>query len=147
MKYESSTTHVELVMSEKLKTSEVGQGKPKSSPTLARSLSPEDIKPDQYLGVLQIVAEYLVPCPFSSEVTWKTPEVRRVSFTPATAKGPLKVVEVCLPFVLVMQVDGKHRVLDVRKCQLAELNERFGRKVFKHVRSGEHQSLDSGILY
>ena len=38
---------------------------------------------------------------------------------------PMKVVEVCLPFVLVERATGRHRTLDVRRHKLARVSDRY----------------------
>lgn len=116
----------------------------------ARSLAPEDIRPDQYVAVTHVVAQFLWP--FSCDgADWRLPEVRKVLWMPYTQRGPLKIVEVCLPFVLARQVDGKHRVLDTRTCRLAKLSERFGRRVFRRLKDKDKDkdkaSLDSDMLW
>lgn len=99
--------------------------------TLAQAVTPEDIRPDDYVSVLYEIWELLS---LASLDDWRPIEPRRVRFLPDDV-GPMRVVEVCLPFVLVCAANGKHRTIDVRKCRLARVSERFGRKTFKRVGS------------
>lgn len=70
------------------------------------------------------------------EESFKTPELIRLTWLPPDSSTPLKVIEACLPFVLVQQVDGVHRMLDLRRCRLARVSERFGSRAFKRLRRG-----------
>lgn len=100
-----------------------------------RVIAPEDIRPEMYLAVLHVVGEHL---PFfnASDVALRTLSPLRLHWLPWGNNTPMKVVDVCLPFVLVKQPDGKHRTLDVRRYRFARLSDRFGRRAFKRSKSG-----------
>lgn len=101
--------------------------------TIARPLAPEDLRVDQYVCVLQVLHEF-VPLWCIFEQGWTTPEPVRLSMLPPDGGTPLRIVEVCVPFVLVEQIDGTHQTLDLRRHRLAALSERFGRRAFKRLR-------------
>ena len=79
-----------------------------------------------------------VPCPDS---TGTAGEVKKIILTPFLplfcllfCHAPMKVKSVCLPFVFVKLPDGRHRTLDVRQHQLAEVSRDYGRSVFDAAR-------------
>lgn len=96
--------------------------------SMSRSIAPEDVRVGMYVAVLHVVSEQTPSC-FDFEPFMKA-EVRRFVRLPWSASEPLEVVEVCLPFVLVKEPRGKLRTLDVRRYRLAQLSDRYGRRVF-----------------
>ncbi len=99
---------------------------------IARPLAPEDIRRGVYVTLLHVMTEFL---PFSlCDEPWRRPEIVRTLWLPHDGGVPMKVVEVCLPFVLVEKTDGTHTTLDVRRVRLAALSERFGRRAFKRIK-------------
>ena len=103
-------------------------------PSMARPLAPEDVRPGDYVCVFQVVDEHLpFWCLFDSN-SWKDPQPVRLRWLPADGDTPLRVIETCVPFLLVEQVDGTHRTLDLRRHRLARVSERFGRRAFKRLR-------------
>jgi hypothetical protein len=105
----------------------------KDDKNIAKALAPEDIQPGDYVSILHVLGEYL-PCFSLDEVAWRSIEPVRVLWLPPTIQ-PMKVVEVCLPFVLVRLINGEHRTLDVRRYRFARVSKEFGRKSFKRLRS------------
>jgi hypothetical protein len=97
---------------------------------LSRALAPAEIRAGDYVAVLHIVGEHLPLC--WGEEPWKPAAPVRMLWLP-TGNDPLRVQEVCLPFLLVRDADGKSKTLDVRRYRLARLSERFGRKAFKRL--------------
>jgi len=94
---------------------------------------PEDIRPGDAVGILQIHAE--VFWPFDDEYLLRARgPLLRFTCLPCGPLQPLEVVSVCLPFVLVRQPDGRHLTLDIRRCRLARLSEEFARKATKRLR-------------
>ncbi|MEX2219903.1 MAG: hypothetical protein WD749_14220 [Phycisphaerales bacterium] len=101
--------------------------------TVARTLAPEDIRPGAYIAVAQTVFEFF---PYWLTEAWRCPPVFRVALLSGPESGlPLRVKEVCLPFVLVQAPDGAHRTLDTRRVRLMLLSDRFGRKASKKLRA------------
>jgi hypothetical protein len=99
--------------------------------TVARPLAPEDIRRGRYIAVLTVGVEFF---PFWNDEPWQPAKVRRIDLLPGPEGGtPLRVKEVCLPYVLVEHPDGNHRTLDVRRFRLGELSERFGERAFKKL--------------
>ncbi len=105
----------------------------KSESNLARMLAPEDVRPRTYVSIMHVVYEhvswYYEPEP------WRKSEPARSLLLPDDPSEPLKVVEVCLPFMLVEKPDGQYETLDVRRSRLAALSERYGDAVFMRVKA------------
>ena len=100
--------------------------------TMSRSLPPEDIRVGQYVTVLHVLRESE---PFDDEfdAAWRGVRLQRTLWLPWSGGMPMRVVEVCLPFVLVERANGRHRTLDVRRYKLARVSERYGQEVFKRI--------------
>ena len=100
----------------------------------SQPIAPEDIRSGDFVSVLHVICEFLSVSPCDGIPAWQEIEVRRVHLMPWKTEAPMKVVEVCLPYVLVQQPDGSHRTLDVRRARLARVSQRFGRRTFKRLR-------------
>lgn len=99
----------------------------------ARVVPPEDIRVGDYVVVMHVVIEHLVDdCAGDS---WKGIEQVRMLWMPWTESAPMKVVEVCLPFVLIKHPDRKHRLLDTRRYRLARIPSEFGRAAFRKLQA------------
>jgi hypothetical protein len=98
--------------------------------TTSKALAPEDIDAGDYVSVLHIVHEYL---DVFSDCLFGPPRPFRVHWLPQEFRA-LKVVAVCLPFVLVEDAKGATQTLDVRRHKLARLDEEFARKAMKRER-------------
>lgn len=95
---------------------------------IARNLAPEDIIPGIYVSVMHVVYQHVSW--FCDPEPWKKGEPATSLLLPDNGGRPLKVVEVCLPFVLVETAAGKHKTLDVRQYRLAKVSDRYGDAVF-----------------
>jgi hypothetical protein len=87
----------------------------------------------QYVTVLHVVGEYL-PFDYDSDAAWRGVHPLRTLWLPYSGGMPMKVIEVCLPFVLVERPSGRHRTLDVRRYKLARVSDQYGQEVFRHIR-------------
>jgi hypothetical protein len=99
--------------------------------TLAKALAPEDIRQGDFVTPLYVIAE--VPSYWWCAETWNLPldEPVRIRFTPNCDGMPLRVKSVCLPFILVKNPTGERGTIDLRKCQLARLDEVHGKRAWK----------------
>ena len=99
--------------------------------TLVRMLAPEDIQPGDYVTPLSTLAE--VPSYWWCGDDWSLPRDRPVyiRFITGCDGAPLRVKSICVPFILVKQPDGQSLTLDLRKCQLARLDRKYGRRAWK----------------
>lgn len=114
--------------------------------SIARSVAPEDIQPDDYLVVLSQLRE-LFPFWALCDAPWQKIELIHLQCLPEADAAPVRVVEICLPSLLVRDKDGKHSVVDTRQFRFARLSQRFGRKAFKRLRrlpKSEESSALSG---
>lgn len=119
-------------------TSEVETNRDESS--LAKALAPEEIRRGDFVTPLSIIAEY--PswhwCG-TDDVLRSRDELVRVRLTPTDEATPLKVVDVCLPFVLVRTPQREMQTLDVRRVCLARLRRSFARKARRALRARARQ--------
>src|SRR5262245_52455329 len=99
---------------------------------MARAVAAEDLCAGDYIYVLGELLEVL-PCLLDREA-WSTPETVKLMVLPYSGREPLKIIEVCLPVLLVKDKCGKCETLDARRYRFARLPDRFGRKVFKRLR-------------
>lgn len=96
---------------------------------ISKWLSPEDINIGDYITVTHMTYELIV---LGCEQPWNDRiEPKPVTILHHEAGKPLKVIELCLPFVLVKDAKGQHAPLDLRRCRIARLTERYGKKMFK----------------
>src|SRR6476660_2205769 len=99
--------------------------------TLAKALAPEEIRAGDFVTPLFVIA--VVPSYWWCSDEWSLPrdEPVRIRFTSACDGAPLKVQSVCLPFVLVKTPACDRGTLDLRKCQLARLDESHAKRAWK----------------
>lgn len=96
---------------------------------LCRRLAPEDVLP----GIFITIALERRECVNIWQLEWhagSSPPFLRWSEIPREAGRPLRVVGVCLPFVLVQKPSGRTKTLDLRRVELFALTDRFGREAF-----------------
>jgi hypothetical protein len=98
---------------------------------MAKPLAPEDLRCGMYVMRLKQICEIMG---FWLDAVDKT-SITRVARTPWRSQMPLRVVEVCLPFVLVEDAKGRSGMLDVRLVQLAQVSDRFGREAVLRARA------------
>lgn len=124
------------------------KSKPEAAPqaadaaTLAKSLAPEDIRRGDFLAVLDETWEYPSWFWCSDATLLPREEPVRIRTLPRDDALPLEVHAACLPFVLVRDVHGRTRTLDVRRCRVARLDRRYAaaaRKAAKRARGKRPQ--------
>lgn len=110
--------------------------------TLARPLGAEDIRPGQYVSVLDEFQEWpsFLWSPFGTENPPQESLVR-VRIKSAQSGTPLKVRAICLPFVHVQTPDRQSEVLDLRKVQLVLLTEDYAKSVLKGTKRSREDSI------
>lgn len=101
--------------------------------SLARSVAPEDLARDDFVCVLFEVSEFVSLAVILAD-TWQDPKPIRVAHYPCETGTPRRVIEICLPFVLLRDWQGKHELVDVRQVKLARVPQRFGRSVVKRLK-------------
>jgi hypothetical protein len=104
------------------------------STTTAASVAPEDLKCGDFVAVLSEVIEvpsYL----WMNLVTTERETLFRMRCIPSGTGLPLKVKAICLPFVFVKPPTGQFETIDIRRVQLVRLDESYGRKVWRSLRT------------
>jgi hypothetical protein len=95
----------------------------------SRVVGPEDVRRGDYVTVTHTMYEYIQdPC--VSTPSQEIP-IARVTVMSDDAGKAKKIVEVCLPFVLVKDANGKLDSLDLRRHRVAKLTEKYGRRAFE----------------
>ncbi|UCD74227.1 MAG: hypothetical protein JSV91_10600 [Phycisphaerales bacterium] len=105
-----------------------------SKSNISRAIAPEDIRPGAYVTILHVIDEFLPQILCGDDASWRSVQPLRVRWLPSGEHSPMKVKSVCLPFVFVKMPGGKHRSLDVRQHQLAEVSDEYARRVFRAAR-------------
>lgn len=82
--------------------------------TLAKPLAPEDVRPGDYVAVLDEEHQYPVVVCYYEPPMGREAEVIRVRVRPNETSGPLRVLDAWLAFVFVKPPEGEGRTLDVR---------------------------------
>lgn len=99
----------------------------------SRVIGPEDVRIGDYVTVTHTTYEFVMdPCPGISQDEVKP---NRVTLIPWDAGRPMKVLSVCLPFVLVVDTARTTDTLDLRRHRIAKLSSAHGRKAFKADKS------------
>lgn len=109
------------------------QPSPRDS-TLARALAPEDVCAGDYLAVLDEMYEYPSYCWFADAALLPPHELIRLRYIPRDEARPLKVLSICLPFVLTKDPAGNHRTLDLRRTRVARLSHHFATRARKALK-------------
>jgi hypothetical protein len=99
--------------------------------TLAKVLAPEDIQPGDFVTPLSMVSE--LPSFWWCGGSWNLPHDQpvRVRLTSGCDGIPLRVKSLCLPFVPIKSPNGQESTIDLRKCQVARLDQEFARLSWK----------------
>lgn len=102
---------------------------PPATLTAARPFTPDDLRPGDGVTVAHVTAQILAcedPPPGDDEN-----RVLRAKLIPESAGYPLRIKQVCLPFVLVKSPTGDHATLDLRRHHLLRLDDAYTRAAFK----------------
>jgi len=99
--------------------------------TLAKALAPEDVRPGDFVTPLYVVTE--LPSYWWNGGSWDLPHDQpvRIRLTYNCDGMPLRVKSVCLPFVLTKSPAGEQNTIDLRKCQVARLDESYAKQAWK----------------
>lgn len=104
------------------------------APSLAATTAPEDLRPGEYVAVLNETWEYPSFLWCGDAGTSPREEPIRIRWRPQPAGVPLKVKAVCLPFVFVEDPHGQFRTADVRQTEFVRLQRDYARLVWKSLR-------------
>lgn len=107
--------------------------------TVARTLAPEDISVGDFVAITAVVHEVYL-CSLL-EKGYGPVEPLRLTCTECSDGAPLKVLAVCIPFVLVADGQGGRRPLDIRRHRLARVGKEYARKALKKPKGADGLGL------
>jgi hypothetical protein len=99
--------------------------------TLARALAPEDVRPGDFVALLDEMHELPSFWWCLDSALHPRDRLVRLRMIPTHESLPLRVKSVCLPFVLTKQPSGQCRTLDLRRCHIARLDRTFATAAWK----------------
>ncbi|MEM1109992.1 MAG: hypothetical protein AAGH99_15010 [Planctomycetota bacterium] len=102
-----------------------------------RAVAAEDLRVGDGVAVSCVTAQFLAcedPPPGETHN-----RVLKADFIPADAGDPLRIVAVCLPFVLAVNVARQYVTIDVRRQHLVKLDAGYTKRAMKKL--GEKRSL------
>src|SRR5262245_59408360 len=81
---------------------------PRKTMDLSKPMAPEDLTPQTYVAALYVITEHLTLAEYLGvDEPWNRRGIVRTTWLPCRDSGvPLKIAEVCLPFVLAEKPDG-----------------------------------------
>ena len=99
--------------------------------TLAKALAPEDVRPGDFVTPLFVITE--MPSFWWNGGCWNLPHDQpvRIRLTYNCDGMPMRVKSVCLPFVLAKSPAGEKNTIDLRKCQIARLDQGYAKRAWK----------------
>ena len=101
---------------------------------VGRTLAPEDLQPGDLVSLLTEILE-LPSFLWGHDSQLLAPhEPVRMPWRPNDAGMPLRVEEICLPFVFVKTPNGGQRILDVRRHQLVRLSADYANNVWNALK-------------
>jgi hypothetical protein len=103
----------------------------KERSTLCKPIAAEDLRRGDFVAVLDEIVEY--PSFFWCGEDLPPHEPVRVQWKSFEPGLPLRIVDFCLPFVLAKLPCGRHRTLDIRRCQLVRLDKAFAKRACKSL--------------
>lgn len=99
-------------------------------PSLATAIAPEDLRRGDYVAVLNVILQLVPFCLDSFSRVEPVP----VRLLPFEDPEPLEVLDICLPFVSVRKPSREVVTLDLRRHELARLDDAYARRVARQVR-------------
>lgn len=99
--------------------------------TLARFLAPEDVRPGDFVALLDEMHELPSFWWCLDSALQAGDRLVRLRMLPTNESLPLRVKSICLPFVLTKEPSGQSRTLDLRRCHIARLDRTFATTAWK----------------
>lgn len=101
---------------------------------IAKPLPPEDIRPRDYVVVLNTMIQF--PSFFwgSDALALAADEPVRIEWLPSAGGVPLRIKAACLPYVLVKAPWGDSATLDVRTHRLARVDATYAKRAWKSLK-------------
>ena len=103
-------------------------------PSLATSVAPEDLKCGDYVTALSTVYEF-PSFLWDDSALGNRHDVVRVRFSCYGDRTPMKVLQICLPFVYVQSFSKDRTTIDVRQLQLVRLDQQYAKSVWSVEKS------------
>ena len=101
---------------------------------LARPIAAEDLHCGDFVAVLSEITEF-PSFLWYDDLNARSPhQPVRVQWQGRYNQAPLRVKDLCIPYVFVKSAHGCYETLDVRQCQLARLSPRYAKRVWKLLR-------------
>jgi hypothetical protein len=102
--------------------------------SLAKCVAGEDLRRGDMVAVLDEIGEYASFWWDRDACVLPHDEPVRVAWRTRSQGRPLKIKDVCLPFVFFESPEGEYESLDVRQCRLVRLDAGYARRVWKKLR-------------
>jgi hypothetical protein len=97
-------------------------------------VAPEDLRCGDFIAVLNVILE-LPSFLWCDSMAADSERMVRVRCFAWEGGMPLKVMEICLPFVLVKSPSGMFQSIDVRQVELVRLNKRYAKTTWHALRT------------
>ncbi|MCG8511391.1 MAG: hypothetical protein MI741_19425 [Rhodospirillales bacterium] len=94
-----------------------------------RPVAPEDVAVGDHVVVTETTFQFIGPCEAWSAS--RDVEPYRVRIMPFDAGWPYRVIAVCVPFVMVEDIDGDISHLDLRRQNVAKVPPSYTKAVIK----------------
>jgi len=104
------------------------------STSLASCLAPEDITKGDYVAVLSQTQEFPSFLWCCDTAIRQAEDPVRINLESVADGSPLRVMAICLPFVLVREPSRNCRTIDVRMTRLARLDRGYAKAVIRLAR-------------
>lgn len=103
--------------------------------SMARRLAPEDVKPDMFVALHEVICEHATYFLYPDALKPVEQQKMRIVWQADGAGKPYRVKAVCLPYVLALEPEGNPRTFDLRKHNLVRLDDAYGRQAFHAIKS------------
>ncbi len=99
--------------------------------TAVQSIAADDVSVGDFVVVMNVTLQYPSFLWCHEPVAFSRPEMIPLNWMPTDGGKPLKVIAICIPFLLVKKVDGTRETLDLRQCRIARISPEFAEKIRK----------------
>lgn len=111
---------------------------------IAKRIAPEDLQRGHYVTILHETRQWPpIGAIFADRPISTALEPLTLTTWPCESEV-LRVVDVCLPLVLVREYNRAHRLIDVRRVQLARLKKSVAKVVIERLRKNKSDSDKDG---
>lgn len=108
--------------------------------TTTRTIAPDDLRRGSYIAISVRVHEFIRG---RFDEYCRPLTIERIAALPDEDDLlPMKVLSVCVPFVLVQKPDGSARAIDLRQNRVSLVDPAFGRAAFRACSKKEKESSE-----